>query len=177
MDQKMLEDIYKKKISAEFELFRKKKYNIESGKRNSDVYTDNITDLDEILKNNQIENTRLAEMYKEHANALRKEVEDGIFSEGKKCNNCERFYQDYENSKEMLPCPKMTAYAKMLKENERLTKDDYDLVRSGQFHCGDLYIPCMDQADIAEEVKELEEEQVQTINEWEAIALLGLDNL
>ncbi|MEM4271893.1 MAG: hypothetical protein QXD13_02300 [Candidatus Pacearchaeota archaeon] len=172
----MIEEIYRKKIAAEFELFRKRKIRITTGQKKPIAPEEEASKLEELIKDQPIDKKRIAELYKAHANELRKEVEDGIFREGKKCNNCERFYQDYENNNEILPCPKMVAYAKLLKENERLTEREYNLVRNGQFYCGDFYMPCQDPQEIDEEMKELEEEQMQTINEWEALALLELDD-
>lgn len=171
-----IEKLYEAKIVQDFEIFRKKKMKMEQGIK-VHIDTGKLSAIEEILENHPApENSVLAEMYKTHAEVLRQEVHDGNFSARKKCEHCKRFYQDYENKKEILPCPKMQAYQKMNDLNrEKLTDEEYLDVLDGPLKCGKLYLPDSKQEEIDEELAELERKQLEAVEEWEAIALLGLD--
>ena len=171
-----VEDLYKAKIAQDFEIFSKKKMKMEQGIE-VHIDTGKLSAIEEILENHPIpENEMLAEMYRKHAEVLRQEVHDGNFGSRKKCEHCKRFYQDYENNKGILPCPKMQAYQKMNDlDRENLTDEEYLDARDGQLKCGKLYLPDQKQEETDEELAELERKQLEAIEEWEAIALLGLE--
>ncbi len=161
-----VEELYEAKISQEFELFLKRKINAEH-KTKVKIDTEKLSDIEEMLKKHpMLENAVLAEMYRGHAEALEQEVRDGNFSTRKKCNYCKRFYQDDENKKEILPCPKMQAYRKMDDpDGEKLTDEEYRDVFDGQLRCGELYLPVAKQEEIDEELAELERKHIEIIDE------------
>lgn len=176
-EEMSIEDLCIIKISQEFEIYEKRKTKIELG-NNVQIDTERLSEIEKKLESCKMpDKIKLAEMYMEHAQLLRQEIQDGNFSARKKCDHCKIFYQDYETKKGILPCPKMQSYQKMIDpDRKKLTEEEYREIYDGQLRCGKLYLPVQNQEKINKDLAKLEREQMEAINEWLEIALFELDN-